>query len=545
VKCRTGGFWIPSSVLWALLLSAFAVQAGVAPDLDERTREIAAELRCVVCQNLSVADSPSEMAQQMRGVVREQLQAGKSPEEVKEYFVSKYGEWVLLKPKTTGVSAMLWILPYIALVCGIIGALWFIRRWAKRTTRSRGDRRAQAAPSPQLIDDFARRDLTQPGLDDTSPRAELLREAQRLKDELSELEFDYKSGKLSTTDFTGLRDDIQAKGALLMQQLAALPAQSHVANPTRAALPDRPPRRLRAWQLVAGGVFLLLFGLALGAMLTQSLRPRDSENDTMTGDFMTGTTPASPDARAAMSEGKQAFAQQNFPKAIDSFKRALAADPNNPEAHTYMGFILVQAGHSDGALMAFDKALVQAPNMPMALWGKGMVLYQEKKDYTGARQIFERLLNLMPPGDERNEIIKVLAEMPAGATPPLGKADSAKSPTAAKISGTISIDPKLKSAVDPNAALFVIARAVGPASGPPLAVKKIDKPVFPVTYSLGPENVMLQGTPFTGKVNLSVRLDKDGNPVTRAAGDVTGEYRKNPVEVGTAKADIVLDQVAQ
>jgi cytochrome c-type biogenesis protein CcmH len=527
------------------LLLAFAVQAGVAPDLDERTREIAAELRCVVCQNLSVADSPSEMAQQMRGVVREQLQAGKSPEEVKEYFVSKYGQWVLLKPKTTGVSAMLWILPYIALVCGIIGALWFIRRWAKRTTRSRGDRRAQAAPSPQLIDDFARRDLTQPGPDDTSPRAELLREAQRLKDELGELEFDYNSGKLSTTDFTGLRDDIQAKGALLMQQLAALPAQTHVGNPARAALPDRPPRRLRAWQLVAGGVFLLLFGLALGAMLTQSLRPRGSENDTMTGDFMTGTTPASPDARAAMTEGKQAFAQQNFPKAIDSFKRALAADPNNPEAHTYMGFILVQAGHSDGALMAFDKALFQAPNMPMALWGKGMVLYQEKKDYTGARQIFERLLNLMPPGDERNEIIKVLAEMPAGATPQLGKAAAAKSPSVAKISGTISIDPRLKSAVDPNAALFVIARAAGAAAGPPLAVKKIDKPVFPVTYSLGPENVMLQGTPFTGKVNLSVRLDKDGNPVTRAAGDVTGEYRKNPVEVGTAKADIVLDQLAQ
>lgn len=545
MKCRTGGFCIPSAVLWALLLLAFAVQAGVAPDLDERTREIAAELRCVVCQNLSVADSPSEMAQQMRGVVREQLQAGKSPEEVKEYFVSKYGEWVLLKPKTTGVSAMLWILPYIALACGIIGALWFIRRWAKRTTRSRGDRQAQAAPSPQLIDDFARCDLTQPGLDDTSPRAELLREAQRFKDELSELEFDYKAGKLSTTDFTGLRDDIRAKGALLMQQLAALPAQSYVANPTRAALPDRPPHRLRAWQLVAGGVFFLLFGLALGAMLTQSLRPRGSENDTMTGDFMTGTTPASPDARAAMTEGKQAFAQQNFPKAIDSFKRALAADPNNPEAHAYMGFILVQAGHSDGALLAFDKALIQAPNMPMALWGKGMVLYQEKKDYTGARQIFERLLNLMPPGDERNEIIKVLAEMPAGATPQLDKAASPKSPSAAKISGTISIDPKLKSAVDPNAALFVIARAAGPASGPPLAVQKIDNPVFPVTYSLGPENVMLEGTPFKGKVNLSVRLDKDGNPVTRAAGDVTGEYRKNPVEVGTAKADIVLDQVAQ
>jgi len=57
---------------------------------------IAQELRCVVCQIFSVADSPSEMAQQMRGVVREQLQAGKTPQEVKDFFCLQYGEWVLL-----------------------------------------------------------------------------------------------------------------------------------------------------------------------------------------------------------------------------------------------------------------------------------------------------------------------------------------------------------------------------------------------------------------------------------------------------------------
>ena len=54
----------------------------------------------------------------------------------------------------------------------------------------------------------------------------------------------------------------------------------------------------------------------------------------------------------------------------------------------------------------------------MALWGKGMVLYREKKDYAGAREIFEKLLNLMPPGEERNEIAKVLPEIPAGSGQP-------------------------------------------------------------------------------------------------------------------------------
>ena len=116
-------------VLFVLLvLSGAPLRAATAPDLDDQTRAIATELRCVVCQNLSVADSPSEMAQQMRAIVREQLQAGKSPEQIKDFFVSKYGEWVMLKPKTTGISALLWILPYVVLVLGVITALWFVRR---------------------------------------------------------------------------------------------------------------------------------------------------------------------------------------------------------------------------------------------------------------------------------------------------------------------------------------------------------------------------------------------------------------------------------
>src|SRR5688500_15820326 len=108
------------------------VQAAAAPDIEEQTRALSAELRCVVCQNLSVADSPSEMAQQMRAIVREQLQAGRTPEQIRDFFVSKYGEWVLLKPKTTGVSLLLWILPYIALAAGVFIALWFIRGWASK-----------------------------------------------------------------------------------------------------------------------------------------------------------------------------------------------------------------------------------------------------------------------------------------------------------------------------------------------------------------------------------------------------------------------------
>jgi cytochrome c-type biogenesis protein CcmH len=541
--------------LWVLsVVSALSsnIQAATAPDLEDRTREIATELRCVVCQNLSVADSPSEMAQQMRAIVREQLEAGKSSDQIKDFFVSKYGDWVLLKPKTTGFSAILWILPYVVLVAGVITALWFVHRWVGKK-KTLGDTPIQP-DAPKLVhSELMKQDFQPPDLEDSSSRAQLLRERGRLKKELVELDFDFQSGKLSESDYSQLKQEIETKGAAVIKQLSSLPPEPIVKKPK-----DKPGRdqrsaqgatRFRRWQLVGGGIFLMLFGLLLGVMLTKSVRTRGGENDTMTGDFLTGTTPADGEARAALSEGKTAFAHQEFPKAIEAFKKVLAADPNNPEAHSYMGFILVEAGHADGALLAFDKALSQAPNFPMALWGKGLVLYREKKDFAGAREALEKVLNLVPPGEERNEIAKLLAEIPASGDQRSQASAAGSNSTAPssspQITGKITIDPKLKANLDPNAALFIIARRAGGAAGPPLAVKKIDRPTFPLVYTLGQENVMMQGTPFTGKIDIIVRLDKDGNPTTRGAGDMTGDYKKNPVEVGAKNADITIDQMIQ
>ncbi|HWH77217.1 MAG TPA: tetratricopeptide repeat protein, partial [Candidatus Binatus sp.] len=465
-----------------------------------------------------------------------------------------YGEWVLLKPKTTGVSALLWILPYVVLIFGIGAALWFARRWSAKKSAASLD--ATPTPiSPQARSELLSQEEAEPDLEDASQRAQLMRERQRLRDELNDLDFDYQSGKLSESDYAILKSQIENKGTAVLDRLHALPAE----KPTKTAekektsmaksvKDDASPTRFKGWQLISGGLFLLLFGLALGVMLTKAIRPRAGESDTMTGDFLTGTTPATSEASAALTEGKQAFGRQEYPKAIEAFKKVLNTDPNNAEAHSYMGFILMQAGHGDGALMAFEKALAQAPKFPMAMWGKGMVLYQDKKDFAGARAIFEQLLNLVPPGEERNEITKVLAEISnSGGTP--SKMPTATAPAAAassqSISGKITIDQKLKDKIDPQATLFIIARPAGGPGGPPLAVKRIANPSFPLDYSLSQDNVMMQGTPFTGKINILVRLDKDGNPTTRTPGDLSGEYKKNPADVGAKNADIVIDQVSQ
>src|SRR5262245_29050814 len=129
-----------AEVWWVLVLAFsllfFATSARAAADLDEQARQIAAELRCPVCQNLSVADSPSELAQQMRAVIQQQLKEGKTPEQIKTFFVSKYGEWVLLAPEPKGFSLLLWILPYAVVGAGVVLVLLVARRWVRRRQTS-------------------------------------------------------------------------------------------------------------------------------------------------------------------------------------------------------------------------------------------------------------------------------------------------------------------------------------------------------------------------------------------------------------------------
>lgn len=104
--------------------------------LEARTSAVAATLRCPVCQGESIQDSPSELAQEMRGVVRDRLRAGESPEQIKAYFVGRYGEWILLEPKMTGLNIVLYVLPVALIVAGLIIVVLLVRRWTRPVVTS-------------------------------------------------------------------------------------------------------------------------------------------------------------------------------------------------------------------------------------------------------------------------------------------------------------------------------------------------------------------------------------------------------------------------
>ena len=119
-----------AGVLATLLLLA---GAAAAVPVDETTvHDVAAQLRCVVCQSLSVADSPSETANQMRGIIRERLAAGESPAEVRAYFVEKYGEWILLAPPKSGFNLLVWVVPFASLGLGLVLVAVVLRRWSRK-----------------------------------------------------------------------------------------------------------------------------------------------------------------------------------------------------------------------------------------------------------------------------------------------------------------------------------------------------------------------------------------------------------------------------
>ena len=117
--------------LW--LGPAAAVQPGEAladPALEARARTLSAELRCMVCQNQSIDLSDAELAHDLRILVRERLTAGDSDQEVLDYVVSRYGEFVLLKPRWNMRNALLWGTPLLLLIGGI--AILFVSQRSRR-----------------------------------------------------------------------------------------------------------------------------------------------------------------------------------------------------------------------------------------------------------------------------------------------------------------------------------------------------------------------------------------------------------------------------
>ena len=122
-----------ATLLLALPLLAPAIDAERAfddPVLQERYESINRELRCLVCQNQTIADSNATLAGDLRREVKELIAAGKTDDEIREFMIERYGDFVLYRPRMTGTNFLLWAAPALMLIAGFFVALRVIRRRA-------------------------------------------------------------------------------------------------------------------------------------------------------------------------------------------------------------------------------------------------------------------------------------------------------------------------------------------------------------------------------------------------------------------------------
>lgn len=119
-------------------LPAFAVNPDEVlsdPRLEARAREISTHVRCLVCQNQSIDDSNAQLARDLRLLVRQKLKEGATDQQVYDYLVSRYGEFVLLKPRLSEHTLLLWGAPAVLLIIGLTTLGFFA---ASRNSRRKG-----------------------------------------------------------------------------------------------------------------------------------------------------------------------------------------------------------------------------------------------------------------------------------------------------------------------------------------------------------------------------------------------------------------------
>ena len=130
------------ALLFGLMLagSVLAREAPPAvpdPALEKRTMALAEELRCLVCQNQTIADSHAELAIDLKNQIREKLKAGMSEDQILEFMVARYGDFVLYRPPVKATTVPLWFGPFALLFAGLAGLFYYLLR-----------RRRSAAPQP-------------------------------------------------------------------------------------------------------------------------------------------------------------------------------------------------------------------------------------------------------------------------------------------------------------------------------------------------------------------------------------------------------------
>ncbi|MDK3257575.1 cytochrome c-type biogenesis protein CcmH [Blastococcus capsensis] len=359
------------------LLRAAAPQGS--PSIPEQVQAVAAGLRCPTCQGQSVADSASVLAASARQVIEDQLREGRTPDQVRQYFVDRYGEQVLLSPDASGAGLLAWLLPALAVAAGGV----FAWRWLHRA------RSAPAEPAEDAVGGAARRALAahRAGalVPDDSPAGESLREAL--------------DARLAAAE----DDPADAEAVAGADRRLAAAVRRYRARETSARV--RAPGAVLPRRVVtAGAAVVLLAAAGVGVGL--------AVGDRGTGDPVTGDVPGAADPAAGVAAlraeaearpqdpaawlalGRALDRARQVDPAVEAYDRALALEPAADDVALLRGNVLVRAGRGAEALPAMRELAGRYPDDPDVLLVLGLA--QEAAGAHEAIDTLSRFLELAP-----------------------------------------------------------------------------------------------------------------------------------------------------
>jgi tetratricopeptide (TPR) repeat protein len=242
---------------------------------------------------------------------------------------------------------------------------------------------------------------------------------------LRELAFEHEAGHVSDADYAELRARYEADAATVLAELDRLgPAPAETPRRRITVRSTSSPWRHPA-VLAASSLALIAFGVALGVSLVRYTSPEPGAGPPTPGARSLAALPppeagsGGPSIRPLPPEMLQGMLQAaraslsagRYGEAIAAYQAVLKRDPKNVDAMTHLALIVAIGGHADTALETLDRALAIDANYPPALLYRGQVLYEAKKDLPGAIRSWERFVAVVPAGEERDRVLKMIADV--------------------------------------------------------------------------------------------------------------------------------------
>ncbi len=470
VKGRIAGLLLLLLTLHSSPFTYAAESAELTPDRTARYQALIAELRCLVCQNQTIAESNAPLAADLREQVRAQIEAGRSDEEIIEFLTARYGDFVLYRPPFKQSTWLLWLGPFAVLL--VAGAVVFV--FVRRSRRK---------IDPSSLD-YSTRGKTQPAEEREIPSL--------------------------------------PQGGETARSAVERVATGAPASPIVLALAFLGILAFAAVWYVAAGSWRTQLLVDLAKANPAAAEQAASEDMLVRLQKQVKDQPDNAESWAWLA--RSYMKRERYSEAAAALARAneLTAG-RDPDLLVEEGEALAYAQDRSmsGAPQAkFEAALALAPDHPQALWFLGLAAMHAGDDRT-VLKYWERLLNQDVPADVRATLEHSLAELRQRSGVKGAAAAPATRPLDLKMK--ITVAPALLPDVRPEYTLFVYAQAAGEGNAP-LAVRRLDAVRFPLQVSLDDSHSMSPEHKLSGakRWRLVARLSRSGNAMPQP-GDLEGE----------------------